>query len=149
LLKSRTSGGGRDGGRYRRRRTGGTYNDSRRRGRGRPVRLLRALLLSLLAGQDSLKHIPRLRDVGEIYLRLGFLRGARGSAAVARSALKMTAHTLSLTRLDGARVCFAFCQADSFECIENLFTLDFQLTRQIVDSNLTHPPLFVVLPCAG
>jgi hypothetical protein len=30
--------------------------------------------------------------------------------------------------------------------VENLFTFDFQLTRQIVNSNLTHPPLFVVLP---
>lgn len=29
--------------------------------------------------------------------------------------------------------------------IENLFTLDFQLARQIVNSNLTHPPLFVAL----
>jgi hypothetical protein len=61
----------------------------------------------------------------------------------------VAAHTLSLTRLDGTRVSLAFRQADSFQCIENLFTLDFQLARQIVDSNLTHPPLFVVLPCAG
>ncbi len=26
--------------------------------------------------------------------------------------------------------------------IKNFAALDFQLTRQIVDSNLTHPPLF-------
>jgi len=61
----------------------------------------------------------------------------------------MPTHTLSFTRLDGTRVGLAFCQAHRFQSIENLFTLDFQLARQIVNSNLTHPPLFVVLPCAG
>jgi hypothetical protein len=29
-----------------------------------------------------------------------------------------------------------------FQCVENLFTLDFQLTRQIVNSNLTQSASF-------
>lgn len=43
----------------------------------------------------------------------------------------------------------ALGQTQTSQSIENLFTLDFQLTRQIVNSNLTHPPLFVVLPYTG
>ena len=43
----------------------------------------------------------------------------------------------------------AFAQTQTSQSIEDLFTLDFQLARQIVNSNLTHPPLFVVLPYAG
>jgi hypothetical protein len=43
----------------------------------------------------------------------------------------------------------SFGQTQASQSIENLFTLDFQLTRQIVNSNLTHPPLFVVLPYVG
>ncbi len=44
---------------------------------------------------------------------------------------------------------FAFGQTQTSQSIENLFAFDFQLTRQIVNSNLTHPPLFVVLPYLG
>jgi len=44
---------------------------------------------------------------------------------------------------------FAFGQTQTSQSIENLFAFDFQLTRQIVNSNLTHPPLFVVLPYVG
>ena len=40
-------------------------------------------------------------------------------------------------------------QTQTSQSIENLFAFDFQLTRQIVNSNLTHPPLFVVLPYTG
>jgi hypothetical protein len=61
----------------------------------------------------------------------------------------MPTDLLSLVRFDGTRVGLAFGHTHKFQSIENLFTLDFQLTRQIVNSNLTHPPLFVVLPNAG
>jgi hypothetical protein len=79
----------------------------------------------LLAGEDSLEHITGLGDVGEIYLGFGFLRCPGAGPCRARSTLKVAAHTLSLTRLDGTRVSLAFRQAHSFQCIENLFTLDF------------------------
>jgi hypothetical protein len=61
----------------------------------------------------------------------------------------MPTDLLSLVRFDGTRVGLALGHTHKFQSIENLFTLDFQLTRQIVNSNLTHPPLFVVLPNAG
>jgi hypothetical protein len=46
-------------------------------------------------------------------------------------------------------VSLAFRQIHVFQSVENLPALDFQLTRQIVNSNLTHPPLFVVLLYLG
>jgi hypothetical protein len=52
-------------------------------------------------------------------------------------------------RFNGTRMGLALGHAHRFQSVENLFTLDFQLTRQIVNSNLTHPPLFVVLPYLG
>ncbi len=43
----------------------------------------------------------------------------------------------------------AFGETHIFQSVKNLLTFDFQLTRQIVNSNLTHPPLFVVLLYVG
>jgi hypothetical protein len=43
----------------------------------------------------------------------------------------------------------AFSKAERLQGIQNLLAFDFQLTRQIVNSNLAHPPLFVVLPYFG
>ncbi len=61
----------------------------------------------------------------------------------------MTANTLRLVLFNRRRVSLAIRQIHIFQSIENLLTLHFQLARQIVDSNLTHPPLFVVFPNAG
>jgi hypothetical protein len=61
----------------------------------------------------------------------------------------MPTYTLGLARFDGAGVGLAFTQAHILQCVQNLLTFDFQLARQIVNSNLTHPPLFVVLPYVG
>jgi hypothetical protein len=35
-------------------------------------------------------------------------------------------------------------QAEFRQCVKNLPTLDFHLAREIVDTNLTHPPLFEI-----
>jgi hypothetical protein len=37
---------------------------------------------------------------------------------------------------------FAGAQAELRQYVKNLSALDFHLAREIVDSNLTHPPLF-------
>jgi hypothetical protein len=39
-------------------------------------------------------------------------------------------------------VSFALTQAELYQNIKNLLALDFHLAREIVDSNLAHPPLF-------
>jgi hypothetical protein len=43
-------------------------------------------------------------------------------------------------------VSFAGAQAKLRQYVKNLTALDFHLAREIVDSNLTHPPLFNVPP---
>jgi len=104
----------------------------------------------LLARQNRLHHIAGLGDVGKIYLgTIVLLASCARRRCWPGTALKMTANLLSLMRFNGTRVCLALGQTHKFQSVENLLTLDFQLTRQIVNSNLTHPPLFVVLPNVG
>jgi hypothetical protein len=109
---------------------------------------LRGALRFLLARQNGLHYVAGLGDVGEVNLGAIFLLGSRRSRGL-HSALQKSTDLVSLTCFDGARMGLAFGQTQASQSIENLFTFDFQLTRQIVNSNLTHPPLFVVLPYAG
>ena len=142
-----------------RRRWRGSHNRRRRRGLngGCHDRLLRPLrqaslprlgFFFLLFGQNGLHHVAGLGDVGEIDLGLDALRGARGLgaqvAAGLRGALELRADLVRLVVLNRTRVGLAAGQAELCQCIKNLPTLDFHLACQIVDSNLTHPPLFSV-----
>jgi hypothetical protein len=99
----------------------------------------------LLFGQNGLHHVAGLGDVRKINLGLNALRGTRRRAGVAggaRSAVKLGAHLLRLVVLNGTRVGFSFGQAKLRQYVKNLPALDFHLACEIVDSNLTHPPLF-------
>jgi hypothetical protein len=76
------------------------------------------------------------------------LRGTRtrgaGVAARSRSMRNMRAYLLRLMLLQRTGVGLAAGQAEFRQYIKNLPTLDFHLAREIVDSNLTHPPLFEI-----
>ena len=129
-------------------RTGRTHND--RRSTARPLRKLCLPLGFLLARKYGLHHIARLGDVGEVNFGAILLLASRACRRCRPgSAFKMPTNLLGFIRFNGTRVGFALGQTHKFQSVENLFTLDFQLTRQIVNSNLTHPPLFVVLPNVG
>jgi hypothetical protein len=56
--------------------------------------------------------------------------------------LKLPADLLGLVVFNRAGVSFALTQAELPQDIKNLLALDFHLAREIVDSNLAHPPLF-------
>jgi hypothetical protein len=56
--------------------------------------------------------------------------------------LKVRANSAGLILLNGAGMGFSLAQAELSQYIKNLPTLDFQLAREIVNSNLAHPPLF-------
>jgi hypothetical protein len=56
--------------------------------------------------------------------------------------LQICAHPLGFVGFERARVGFLFSYADHRQGIQDLPALDFQLARQIVDSNFTHPPLY-------
>jgi hypothetical protein len=102
--------------------------------------------LFLLFGQNRLHHVAGLGDVGEINLGCDGLGGARRSTAAvgtrSRSALEVRANLLCLMILNGTGVGLAFRQAELCQHVKDLTALDFHLSREIVDSNLTHPPLF-------
>ena len=124
-----------------------THHDSRRRRLGRKLGLALGFLLTR---QHCLQYIAGLGDIGEIDLGTILLLASRTRTTPrpcgTRAALKVATHPLRLARFDGTRMGLAVGHTHRFQSIENLLTLDFQLTRQIVNSNLTHPPLFVVLP---
>jgi len=56
--------------------------------------------------------------------------------------LKMRANLVSFVPFDRTRMCLAFSQTEFREYVKNLPALDFHLAREIVNSNLAHPPLF-------
>jgi len=104
----------------------------------------RRIFLFLLLGQDGLQCIAGLGDVGQINLRLYPLRRTRRDARAAGStgALKMPAYLLGLVVFNRTGVGLALTQAEFSQHVKNLLALDFHLAREIVDSNLAHPPLF-------
>jgi hypothetical protein len=100
----------------------------------------------LLLGKDGLQHIAGFGDVGKVNLgleafafRLGRAR-ALGSVPIARS-FEMGADLLRFVIFERGGMRFFLGDADFRQHIENGFALDLQLSRQIVDSNLAHPPL--------
>jgi hypothetical protein len=74
------------------------------------------------------------------------LRGARGLrtsvAGGPRSTLKMRANLFRFVFFQRTGMSFAGGQAELRQYVKNLPALDFHLACEIVDSNLTHPPLF-------
>jgi len=105
-------------------------------------------LLFLLLSQNSLQHVTGLGDMREVNFRRNRLLGARGrSVRVAGGACptgKIRAYFLRLVLLERTGVGLAVTQPDLRQHLKNLPALDFHLARQIVNSNLTHPPLFAM-----
>ncbi len=74
----------------------------------------------------------------------GLRRTRRASAGVTPLApmLEVRADLVGLVILDRTRVRLALTQAEFSEHVKNLTAFDFHLAREIVNSNLAHPPLF-------
>ena len=96
------------------------------------------------------EHISRTGNVREVDLRLNALglAGSRFCArAVALSLLaEMSAYLFCFVAFEGAGVRLLGGHARHHQGIQYGFALDFQFSRQIVDSNLAHPPLHSSLP---
>jgi hypothetical protein len=71
-------------------------------------------------------------------------RCGAGMRRVLRFPRKVRTNLLSLVQLQRTGVRLASRNADFRENLENRARLYFQLFREIIDSNLTHPPLFNV-----
>ena len=62
--------------------------------------------------------------------------------ATARAMRNVRTYLLRLILFQRTGVSFAGAHAEFSQNVQNLTALDFQLPCEIVDSNLTHPPLF-------
>ena len=101
----------------------------------------------MLLPNDCFQHIAGLGNVREINLCLdafGLRPAGAGSLAASRAisrSAKVGADLLRLVLFQRAGMRLLLGDADFGQHIENRLALDFQFSRQIVDSNLTHPPL--------
>lgn len=129
-----------------------------RRGRNRWRRFHRwrsRLNRRLLLADDGLEHIAGFGDVRQVDLgfdAFGFGAAWAGSGfrrtVTVAAAFKMRADFLSLVFFKRAGVRLLFRDADFIQDIEDCFAFDFQLSSQIVNPNLTHPPLVSSAPSA-
>jgi hypothetical protein len=111
------------------------------------LRLPRFGFFFLLPRQHGLEHVAGFGNVGEIDLGSDRLRSARRRIAWPGGPclpLEVRANPVGLLRLKRAGVRFPSGHADFRKNIENRARLDFQLFREIVDTNLAHPPLFEI-----
>lgn len=97
---------------------------------------------------NGIQHIARAGDMREI--NLGFDLVGRGATSagclelgmVAIPGLQISAHLFGFMLFERTGMGFLLDDSDVRERIENTFAFYFQLSCQIVNSNLTHPPLF-------
>jgi len=113
----------------------------------RDAHMARIFFLFLLLGQQRLHHIAGFGDVRKIDLgHYGFRALAARRRPRVRGALrfpgKVRTNLLSFVKLQRAGVRLARRNPDSWKNVENRPRLYFQLFREIVNTNLTHPPLF-------
>ena len=137
------------------RRRGAHGGRRRLRGRGgrfcRHAHVMRLFFLFLLLGQNGLHHIAGLGDVRQIDFGNdagGAVAGGRTGGMRCRSRFmrKMRANSVRLVAFERTGVRFARRNTKFLKNVENRARLYFQLFREIVDTNLAHPPLFNSVP---
>ena len=103
----------------------------------------------LLLGNGS-QHISRPGDVGQIDLGLDLFfaaNGTRGFRARRRrfgGAAQVDPHFFRFVILDGTGMGLLLRHPDGCQRVENGFALHFQLSGEIVNSNLAHPAFLVL-----
>ena len=117
----------------------------------RHAHVTRLIFLFLLLGQNGLHHIAGLGDVRQIDLgndggRAVAGRRACGMRCRSRFLRKMRTNLIRLVALERTGVRFARRNTELRKNVENRARLYFQFFREIVDTNLAHPPLFNSVP---
>ena len=108
----------------------------------RRLRMNRVLFLL----RDGLQHIARLGDLRKIEFRLRLFDDPGGLGRRAALSREVLLYALCFVCFDRAGMRLLLGDADLRQHVENLFTFDFQLPGQIVNSNL-HPPSSSVIRC--
>jgi len=111
--------------------------------------MARLFFLFFLLGQNRLHRIAGLRNVRKVEfggrrLRPMAIGRTCGMRPRPRLLNKMRANLIRFLRLERTGVCLSSSNAKLGKNVENRERLDFQLFREIVDTNLAHPPLFGV-----
>ncbi len=102
----------------------------------------------LLLADDGLQDIAGLGYMRKIDLGLDFIwLDAAGAGAFAghlrfTGRAEMCAYLCCFVFFDGTGMCLLLSHPHRNQCVENGLAFDFQLSSQIVDSNLAHPPYF-------
>jgi hypothetical protein len=100
----------------------------------------------MLLGPNGAQNVARLGNVREIDLGLDFVginsTGARSPASSLRftTDLKVGPHLHRFVLFKGTGMGLLLGDPDFGKHIEDRLALDFQLSGQVVDSNLAHPP---------
>jgi hypothetical protein len=100
--------------------------------------------------RDRTQHVSRPRDMREVDLGLDavVVRGTRRSRRTRSrvgTAQEMLPHQFRFEIFQRTGVRFFLRDTHRGQSVKNFLALDFQLTGQIVDSNLTHPLSFPLL----
>ena len=97
--------------------------------------------------KDGLQHVPGLGNVRQVNLGLDFVgAGMRSTTGLSRAvpvprAFEVYANFFRFMLFERAGMRLLLGDADFCQDIENGLAFDFQFPGQIVNSNLTHPPL--------
>ncbi len=111
------------------------WRTHRRRGRSGSFLLLR----------NSAQHIPGTRDVRQVDLGFDFFFAAQRTRGFRRGSLRiglasnMSPDLVCFVVLDRTGMRLLLSHSDKRKRVENGLALDFQFSREIVNSNLTHP----------
>jgi hypothetical protein len=110
----------------------------------------RLMLGRFLLLRDGAQHVSGAGDIRQVDFGLDLfftVSGARSGPGSARcgigAATEMFPHQLRFVIFQRTGVGFLLRDADRDQRVKNFLTLDFQLTGQIVNSNLTHPLSFL------
>jgi len=134
---------------HRLRRRRGLHFLQRRRSRtGRRRSRRRGCSSLLLLANNGFQHIAGFRDMRKINLGFDLLnrrrRGTSGPAwtlPIVRRTTEMPANFLRLVVFERAGMGLLLCDPHFGQHVKNGFALYFELPGQVVNSNLTHPPL--------
>ena len=109
---------------------------------------------SFLLLRDRFQNISRPGDVRQVDLGFDFFfatqraRRLRGLRRPFRATAEMRPYFFRFVLFEGAGVGLLLRDSDKREHIKNGLAFYFQLSCEIVDSNLTHPPFLVPPRCA-
>jgi hypothetical protein len=101
--------------------------------------------------RDGAQHVSRPRNIRQIdlgldsFVAVGGARSLRRTRRSLRASAEMFPHQFRFVIFQRTGVRFLLRNTHRGQHVKNFLALDFQLTGQVIDSNLTHPLSFPLL----